>query len=259
MGTLERDNRIKNIRTRFSRALRTYDSAAVAQHRISERLLRLLKEESSRRRFDNVLEIGCGTGGFTRLLTKECQISHLTLNDLCNECEPIVSRAVEGVPHSFIFGDAESVPFEGGYDLIASSSAFQWMANPESFFSKLSSLLNKDGLLLFSTFSPDNFYEVREITGCGLNYPDVEKIKSYLRNNFSITSVIVEEIGLWFDSPIAVLAHMKKTGVTATGKLAWTRGEQKAFCDRYEQSYSNCERNVKLTYKPIYVLAQKKT
>ena len=160
----------KRIHIRFTRALSSYDNHADAQRRISRKLASLLPHQAETR-YRRVLEIGCGTGGFTGALKQQCHIDEWILNDLCEDCQKKIEQLFPGTPPLFIAGDAETLSFPGKYDLIASASAFQWMKEPETFLHKLSGLLVPQGMLLFSTFVPGNLYEIKELTGKGLVYP----------------------------------------------------------------------------------------
>ena len=60
----------KRVSQRFTAAARTYDQHAAAQQRICAHLLAMLKRKHPLC-FPRVLEIGCGSGGFTRLLQAE--------------------------------------------------------------------------------------------------------------------------------------------------------------------------------------------
>ena len=63
----------KQIHIRFTRALSSYDNHADAQHRISRKLASLLPHQANVR-YRRMLEIGCGTGGFTGVLKQQCHI-----------------------------------------------------------------------------------------------------------------------------------------------------------------------------------------
>ena len=63
----------KQIHIRFTRALSSYDNHADAQHRISRKLASLLPHQANVR-YKRMLEIGCGTGGFTGVLKQQCHI-----------------------------------------------------------------------------------------------------------------------------------------------------------------------------------------
>ena len=130
----------KQIHIRFTRALSSYDNHADAQHRISRKLASLLPHQANIR-YKRMLEIGCGTGGFTGVLKQQCHIDEWILNDLCEDCQEKIEQLFPGSPPRFIAGDAETLSFPGKFDLIASASVFQWMKEPETFLHKLSGLL----------------------------------------------------------------------------------------------------------------------
>ena len=160
----------ERIRRRFSQAVNTYDDHAEAQKRICAHLVQLLTVYTSSH-FRRVLEIGCGSGGFTRLLKQECQIEEWVLNDLCETWQSAIEELFPSAPPLFLAGDAERLAFPGTFDLIASASALQWMKDLPRFLHKLSSTLSPGGILAFNTFTPDNLHEIKELTGEGLTYP----------------------------------------------------------------------------------------
>ena len=112
------------IRRRFSQAVNTYDDHAEAQKRICAHLVQLLTVYTSSH-FRRVLEIGCGSGGFTRLLKQECQIEEWVLNDLCETWQSAIEELFPSATPLFLAGDAERLAFPGTFDLIASASALQ--------------------------------------------------------------------------------------------------------------------------------------
>ena len=220
----------KQIHIRFTRALSSYDNHADAQHRISRKLASLLPHQANVR-YKRMLEIGCGTGGFTEVLKQQCHIDEWILNDLCEDCQEKIEQLFPGSPPRFIAGDAETLSFPGKFDLIASASVFQWMKEPETFLHKLSGLLMQQGLLLFSTFVPGNLYEIKELTGKGLVYPTSDTLVGWLSTaDFNLLHQEEDTIVLTFKTPLDVLRHLKATGVTATGNGCWTKGRQESFC-----------------------------
>ena len=251
METMER------IITRFSRALASYDQHADAQQQICRKLTGLLSQYTGMH-FRRALEIGCGTGGFTRLLKECCVIDEWYLNDLCEDCRAKVATLFPGQSPLFIAGDAEEITLPGRFDLIASASAFQWMKEPAIFLHKLAEMLVPGGTLLFNTFSPGNLTEIRQLTGKGLTYPSIDQLTEWLEEDFILLHLREEEIILTFATPLDVLRHLKNTGVTATNDGTWTRGRQETFCREYTRFFHTATNEVKLTYRPLYVLAVKK-
>lgn len=263
MERMERDNRLIDtgrVRKRFTRALDSYDCHAMAQQQITVRAADILKRHLYEQETTGIplparcLEIGCGTGGFTRLLQHLLPQADWTLNDLCAESLPHASKHCILPPH-LVSGDAEAVDMGTGYGLIASSSAFQWFHDPTGFTRKLAGMQKSKDTLLFSTFAPGNLQEVKEVTGKGLSYPSSGDWAKWLNKYYRLHLCTEEMIRLRFDSPKEVLLHLKYTGVTATGNTLWTRGMQNEFIQRYKELYSTGDKQVTLTYRPLYLLA----
>nr|WP_256473465.1 class I SAM-dependent methyltransferase [Neisseria sp. HSC-16F19] len=201
------------------------------------------------------MEIGCGNGGFTRLLADVCPNAHWTLNDLCDTraCFDFLPQA------RFVCGDAEQADLGCNHDLLAAASAVQWFARPQDWPERAAAALAHGGLLLFNTFDPDNLAEVRHCSGRGLHYPGIDDWRQWLAPHFHIHHIGSEAVRLELADPMAVLHHLKRTGVTATSHgQVWSKGRLAEFCRRYRALYSTPEGKVTLTYTPLYVLAEKK-
>ena len=125
------------IRRRFARAASTYSERADAQRRIAEQMTRLIVRYVPRSAYRNVLEVGCGTGVFTRMLLHRTHPSRLWLNDICPEMENRLTDVLNERIR-FCAGDAEQMDFPGNQGLIASCSAVQWFDSPERFFRRCS-------------------------------------------------------------------------------------------------------------------------
>lgn len=249
------------VRQRFTRAFASYDRQAVAQQHICRRLVSMAAGQLASLSSPRVLEIGCGTGGFTRELLDNFRHAGIfpvewVANDLAIRCPPPLSLLLRELPAIYLPGDAEQTGFPGTYDLIASASALQWFAAPGMFVRQAVQMLQPGGLLLFNTFGPRNLEEVKALTGKGLAYPSEEEVKGWLPSSV-VAIVETEELKLSFPSPLDVLRHLKQTGVTATSSDSWTRGRLQQFSREYVARYGNGN-GVTITYQPIYVLAQRK-
>lgn len=252
------------IATRFAKARTTYSRAAQAQRKVAERMMELLADAlpSTRAVPLHAVEIGCGTGIYTRLLAEKLHPAHLLLNDLCPEMEPYVSEVLHPFRSTtkaqFVAGDAEYLTLPAASSLITSCSTLQWFNDPAAFFRRCHETLAEEGLLAFSTFGSDNLCEIRTLTGHGLTYPPMEVLKRMLIPEFDILHAEEERVTLWFDSPEAVLRHLKKTGVTGTEKRIWTRSRLYDFCTAYRTRYGEAGKGVPLTYHPYYLVAKKR-
>ncbi|MEG1685548.1 MAG: malonyl-ACP O-methyltransferase BioC [Bacteroides sp.] len=245
------------ISKRFAKAVDTYEEEAVVQKYIAAEMTRLVQEYISHS-CNRILEVGCGTGLFSRMLLNSFHPDCMILNDLCpavkHSLTPLLSDKV-----SFLPGDAEQVTFAGEQDLIVSCSAVQWFVSLEEFFERCSSLLTPEGYLAFSTFGQRNMNEVSALTGEQLPYRSLSELEQMLETNYELIYSRQEQQILKFASPIEVLRHLKRTGVTATQHtFVWTKARLADFCQQYIEQFSDESGTVSLTYHPIYIIVKQK-
>lgn len=260
------------IHQRFAKSIRSYEEYAQAQSVIASKLCSLLSsvlaEEPGR-----VLEVGCGTGTFTRRFLQKFHPEELVLNDICPEVEETLSdlltsadtdTASDGgsLSHTplvcFVPGDAELCQLPGDRDLIVSCSVMQWFEDPGAFIVRCRTLLRDGGCLALTTFGPDNLQEITSVTGTGLSYLPLEWLHGLL-TDAGLRAVLAEEehLTLNFPSPSDVLRHLKHTGVTGITRTAWTRGRLEEFSAMYSARYGSTDGSVPLTYHPICLIARK--
>jgi malonyl-CoA O-methyltransferase/biotin synthesis protein BioG len=249
------------IAHRFAKASAGYGEEATVQRYIAGRMASVLASyvpEDSRRR---ILEIGCGTGVFSRLLIGLLKPGYMLLNDICPDMREqlgdIISDHIVFRP-----GDAETFPFRQTnevFDIIASCSTVQWFEDPDAFFARMHRLLVPEGIVAFSTFGGDNMKEISTLTGQGLPYFSPEELEMKLSARYDLRYMAEERILKRFDSPKEVLYHLKRTGVTGLKRQQWTPARLTRFCDEYRTRYGRGEgEEVILTYHPVYIVAQKK-
>ena len=159
------------------------------------------------------------------------------------------------VPQALFFaGDFRRINFKRCFNLIISNAVFQWFKNLDKIIEKCSGMLECDGVLAFSTFSPDNLREFREVSGLSLEYKSVDYIKNILEKDFEIISIESFDYQLKFDNPLKILAHMKNTGVNSLTDKSWSVKDVKIFCDNYTRMFPE----LTLTYSPIIIVCKKK-
>ncbi len=150
-----------NVRNHFSLAAKTYEANAFVQKKMAARLLEAAK--TSGRTFSRILEIGCGTGYLTRLLSTAFPAALLYATDISPQ---MIAQASKLHPAAFrentffLTQDGENLSVEDSFDLIISNAAFQWFTDYERAFSGFAARLNENGLLLYSTFGPSTFNEL---------------------------------------------------------------------------------------------------
>lgn len=260
MKTNGANPRLQLIAHRFNKARDTYPRESTVQHQIAEKMTRLLKQHLPEQPYRQVVEFGCGTGTYSRMLLHSFRPGHLLLNDICSGMQESCKDLLEHSDHrvTFLPGDAESIPFPKETELITSCSALQWFEHPEEFFGRCNTCLQAHGYFAFSTFGKENMKEIRRLTGHGLPYRSKEELEASLAPFYDIVYSEEELISPTFDTPMQVLYHLKQTGVTGTASQAWTRSALNRFCNEYERLFSTGESGVSITYHPIYIIAKKK-
>jgi len=148
-------------RRAFERAAGTYDDAAVLQNEIGDRLMERL--DYIRLQPRRVLDLGSGTGVFTRALIKRYRKADVVALDIA---QPMLQRVKQRAgwlrKPGCVCGDTESLPFaDDSFDFIFSNLMLQWCTDLEATFVELRRVLAPGGLLMFTTFGPDTLMELR--------------------------------------------------------------------------------------------------
>lgn len=138
----------RQVAASFSRAAASYDSVAELQRDVGTQLLRRLPTDFSPSQW---MDLGCGTGYFTRALAERFAGRQGLALDIA---EGMLEHARPlGGAEYFIAGDAERLPLQDGTcDLIFSSLAVQWCAQFDSVLSEAFRVLKPGGfsrLLVF--------------------------------------------------------------------------------------------------------------
>lgn len=236
------------IGRRFRQALPTYDRHATAQMRICTRLTELIRSENIPEG-GNILEIGTGSGAFTKQYSA---VLHPLINTYVDlyECGPFGVAPVENI----VVGDAEEwvrrAP-AATFDAILSASTIQWFLNPSASFGEFARILKDKGTLVCSTFLPGNLGELDKLRTSPVVYRDADEIRCALESHFSRVHLSEGEIRLTFPDVRALLIHIKHTGVG--GSIHGGRSLREIDSVLNPDNASE----VSLTYRPLYIVAQK--
>lgn len=265
------------IRSRFSRAATTYPDEAVVQAGIARQMALIMLQNDFPSHPKQVLEFGCGCGGFTACWTACFTPHHLWVNDLCPEVREAVLQSIpKGIPATFLDGDIEQLPLPENLDAILSCSTLQWLEQPESFLQRCTQSLRPGSYLVFSTFGPENLREVTRLTGAHLPYRSLEEWTFLLQTDYEIVHASEELRQQTFPDPLSVLHHLKKTGVTGIRREKWTQSTLRKFCEQYRTLFNtgfplssfslenahnadaSAQPEVRLTYHPLYLMLRRK-
>lgn len=190
----------------FGKNFSTYDENAIIQKKVAENLTNFISKKFNNQKFDKVIELGCGTGIFTREFLKKFEINEIDLNDCFNTRDYFKEINYK----NFICDDMNEAIVKN-YDIVISSSSFQWIEDLEKLIESIS---KKSEKLAFSIYIDGNLKEITEHFGVGLKYKKIEDILIILKKYFKNIEYYSEEKTLNFSSPIEALRHLKRTGVT---------------------------------------------
>ena len=149
------------LRRDFEKAAQDYDSVAVLQNEICERLLARL--ELIKIHPQSVLDIGAGTGKATERLRKRYRGARIVALDIALAMLH-KTRQRCGWPRrpALLCADAERLPLaEASFNLLFSNLTLQWCNDLEQTLQGFKHILAPGGLLLFTTLGPDTLKELR--------------------------------------------------------------------------------------------------
>lgn len=259
----------QKVRDSFHRQATDYEAHAVVQRRVVERLIGLLQAEGVCPA--RLLDVGAGTG---RLLAKLRELYPAALAvgaDLAlGMCRTASAHlAPQGV--QLVNADAERLPFaDGSFDLVLSSSTFQWLSSLDHAFAEVKRVLSPGGLFCFALFGEKTLFELRDSYRTSLSggadrshsfFSQSDVLAALQRVGFSDPSVSSElEVELHPGVP-ELLRSLKRIGAGSAAPVA-ARGlsERRVMLDMmevYRQRHGR-EGAVPASYEVIYALGRKR-
>lgn len=234
----------RRVRAAFERAATRYDSAAILQREICDRMLSRL--EYIKFKPDVILDAGSGTGYGTRKLVMRYPAAQLLAMDIA---VPMHLQARQPVfwwqkllttknQTAYVAGDMEQMPVKDSCaDLVWSNLTLQWCNDLKQTFSEVHRALQPRGLFMFSTFGPDTLKELRQALGKLDDYSHVNRFMDMhdvgdilVHCGFATPVMDMEYITLTYETPVGVMRDLKAIGAHnathgrrrgLTGKTAW--------------------------------------
>lgn len=149
---------LASIARSFGQAAPRYDEHAELQRQVADRLLGQMPASIAP---DAILDLGCGTGYCTVQLRSRFPAAALVALDLALPMLQIAEqRALANA--RLLCADAQALPLRNEtMDLVVSSLALQWCADPSRLFTELFRVVRPGGLVLLSTFGTATLREIR--------------------------------------------------------------------------------------------------
>jgi malonyl-CoA O-methyltransferase len=262
-------NRVKQS---FDRHAAEYDTHACVQKRVVSRFAGMLRGLPSPRR---LLDIGSGTGMLLRNLARLYPETSLVGLDLAFGMSLTARANLTDTPSvTLLTGDAERLPFEDhSYDLVVSTSTFQWLESLGRVFAESYRVLAPGGQFAFALFGELTLFELRtsyrrawEHAGRGPEerthafHPLAEVESALGRSGFGELMVRSElEIERHADVP-ALLRSLKRIGAgNAAPAGSRSLAERRVMLDMmdiYRREYA-VDGFIPATYQVIYGMGRK--
>jgi len=269
-SSIESHIKTSHVKRAFSSASGSYDAHAILQREIADRLLAHLaftKIEPKR-----ILDIGCGTGYFTRLLRGKFKRAEIVALDL-SESMLHTTRKSHGrrLPwhghHRHVNGDAAALPLKAEqFDLVCSNLTMQWLSDPQTMLQEMRRVLAPGGLMLFSTFGRRTLAELRqslasieaERAGHVLPFPDVMSLgDALMKLPVELPVTDTDLFTLTYPDTISLIRELKGLGASASAIRGRKKGLYgRALIQKLERAYSDQHRSedgrIYATFEAIY-------
>ncbi|MGL4655736.1 MAG: malonyl-ACP O-methyltransferase BioC [Sarcina sp.] len=240
-----------DIRKNFSKGSKTYDDNANVQKSMIETLLATLPKK----KYNKILEIGCGTGLLTSELVKLFPDAKITALDISEGMIDTCREKLKDCTNiNYICGDIEyDCPIDE-FDLIISSATFQWITDLERLLENLKSRLTFEGVLAFSTFAENTFKELDKSLNYAFEKNNIDAVVTrnyYSKDNlekviyavfetedFNITLEHTKYIE-YFKNALKFLKAVKAIGANTSDFSKYTTPQiTKDLLDYYNKNYS---------------------
>jgi len=269
-SSIESHIKTSHVKRAFSSASGSYDAHAVLQREIADRLLAHLAFTKIQPK--RILDIGCGTGYFTRLLRGKFKRAGIVAVDLS---EAMVQSTRKGhgrrLPwhgrHHHISGDAAALPLKAEqFDLVCSNLTMQWLSDPQAMLQEMRRVLAPGGLMLFSTFGRRTLAELRqslasiepERAGHVLPFPDVMSLgDALMKLPIELPVTDTDLFTLTYPDTISLIRELKGLGASASairGRKSGLYGRsliKKLECE-YSDKHRGDDGKIYATFEAIY-------
>ncbi len=242
------------VKFRFQKSITTYDDSAVIQKDMAHSLIDKILSNCGDS-FDKVFEFGAGTGFLSKNILNKITFKEYYANDIIEESEFCIKNIIDNV--NFVAGDIEKIELNNNFDLVVANAVMQWITDIDELLIKIRKNLNDDGYFAFTTFGEQNYKEIKETTGVGLNYLKSETLKEKCERDFEILCFDENIQTLYFDTPSDVLKHIKYSGTNGLKSLNWSVKKLREFDKYYRESFG-INNKVTLTYNPVYMILKAK-
>ena len=227
----------------FGSASGTYDSASRLQKAMGDTMLARIPENFEPA---SILDLGCGTGWFTRKLANQYPNAAITGADLApGMLQQAQARSPETI--TWLNADAEQLPLaDNSADLIFSNLMIQWSARPETVLAECQRILKPGGTLAISTLLHGTLEELKQAWAeADPGQPHVNRFTHHTdwqqltSRQLPGSTLETATLTLPYDSPMALNRELKHLGAVFKGeerrRTVTAPGRFKAMCAAYPE------------------------
>ena len=209
-----------HIARKFSLASYSYNLAARLQRQVGSQLMQYLPREPS-----SILDMGCGTGFWTKALAECFPCADITGLDLAwgmlQEARKQITNESNKNIH-WLCGDIDSLPFANdSFDLIYSNLSIQWCQSLHSVLTNVHKVLRPGGYFIFSTLAKESLIEIKKAWHAigeshqGNKYMPFTRQKHIYDNSlFKVKRLDCQYKHLYYQTVSSALSEMKLLGIT---------------------------------------------
>ncbi|MHB9026943.1 MAG: methyltransferase domain-containing protein [Armatimonadota bacterium] len=210
-----------------------------------------------------ILEPGCGTGLYTRMLLDAFPEANILGVDISPAMLATARERITDPRAHFLHRDAEELT-AGRYDMITGNAAFQWFIHLPRTLAQLTAMLNAGGTLSFSFFGPETFRELDEALQATFGieqrvasrcFAGRDELAGLLESTFQMWAMEERAYTLTFPSLKDLLLSIRYTG--ARGPVI---GKQAAWTPRrlalVEQAYRARYGEISASYQVFFCKGQ---
>ena len=252
----------QSIARGFGGACRTYDSASRLQKAMGDAMLANISGDLSHQA---ILDLGCGTGWFTRKLAARYPGATITGADLA---PGMLEQARTTGPNTadWLNADAEQLPLaDQSVDLIFSNLMIQWSPRPEVILAECRRVLKPGGVMAVSTLLDGTLRELKQAWAkadpgqAHVNrFVSEKEWQALTTGTLPGSKLEVDSIVLAYDSPMALNRELKHLGAVFKGeqrrRTVTAPGRFRRMCRDYPRSVGSV---IVATYEAGWLFWQK--
>jgi malonyl-CoA O-methyltransferase len=248
------------LANKFSAAAGSYDRHSELQRRAAERLLDFIPPGKD---YGSVLEIGCGTGIYTKMIAERFSSAEITAVDISPKMVVEARGKFNNREINWRIGDAAQLKLAENFELITGSAAVHWIQPLEKFLKNMTGQLAAGGEMIINLMLEDTLKELhsarRQVAPRKFsppNLPAESSVRSALEaNDLKVLESTREQTLQHYESGRQLLRALNRQGVTAGSSASLTPfspGELKRLSRLYDKKYKSAQK-VYATYDILYL------